>query len=142
MRLDFFLLADAVAISDGKLYVHGGGVTKLTPPFLPWVQPQLAVLVRFRIDGPEDMSGKHEFTLTLLGPGGEEVVPALVSTLDFASKATEVTSAVEGEERFGLVSVNLLGVVFSEAGVYELGVRLDDEPVARMTLPVVAPPVA
>src|SRR5262245_50313329 len=96
MRLDTCLLADAATTTpDGKVFIHGGGITRLTPPTLPWTHPMLALVLRFELE-EDDPGTSHQISLGLNSPAGEEMLtPA--PELDVHPTPTK---AVEGEESY------------------------------------------
>lgn len=63
MILESLLLADNAAAAGGKLYVHGGGITRITPPTLPWVQPLLTVVLRLLADDVADLMAEHSVAM-------------------------------------------------------------------------------
>lgn len=71
MRLRSFLLADAVSLGEaGKIYVHGGGIVRLTVESFPWTQPQIDVLLRLERT-TEEIGSDHEVVIRLVNQGGE-----------------------------------------------------------------------
>jgi hypothetical protein len=136
MRLDTFLLAEAASASvqDGKLYVHGGGLTRVTAPTLPFVLPQLAVAARFLVEDDEELSQSHQFRISLNDPDGSAVIPPIPVQME----PGEPVQLPDGEERFVQFAMTFGGVVFARAGIYSFSLVLDDIVQREMTLPVVA----
>jgi hypothetical protein len=133
VRLDTFLLADAAAATpDGKLYIHGGGITRLTTSALPLLAT-LAVVVRFQME-PKDFRTDHTFSLSLSDPDGSVVLPPV--PIEFPKQTRP--QLPKGEETFLQVALNLGAVTFSRAGAYKLKFAADGHTVRQMTLPVVA----
>jgi hypothetical protein len=133
MELETFLLADAAAGADGKLYIHGGGLTRITPPMLPWLQPQLALVLIFRAD-PEELAQPHEFQLTLLDPDGAAAMPAVE---DEIAPAEHLAAAVPGEESHLHIVLTLSPVRFTRVGAYRFNVAIDGREAGGVNLPVV-----
>jgi hypothetical protein len=135
MRLDTCLLADAATTTpDGKVFIHGGGITRLTPPALPWTHPMLALVLRFQLDDG-DPGTSHKITLGLTSPAGEEMLrPA--PELDVR---TTPTRAVPGEESYLQTTLQFGGIPIATAGIYRLGVQLDGEPLRELPIAVIAP---
>jgi hypothetical protein len=79
MELETILLADAASTAEGKLYVHGGGLTRLTPPMLPWLHPQITVVLIFRTD-EADLGQTRRLQLTLTAPDESLAMPAALSS--------------------------------------------------------------
>lgn len=133
MRLDAFLLSDHAAVAEGKLYVNGGGITRLNVPVIPFVMPTLSVLVRYLVEGPEDF-GEHSMALRLETPSGVNLLPEEPVGSMIVARAP---AAVDDEEHFLQMSLNFSGVPIIEKGVHLLSAFLDDELTRQMTLPVV-----
>lgn len=72
MRFDFALLADAAQVAEGKLYVQGGGLTRMTAPTVPWMQP-LAICMRLEPDADDDLSREWPFEVVVVGPGDNTI---------------------------------------------------------------------
>lgn len=53
MQVDYLILADAVAVANGKHYIHGGGWDTLFVASFPALHPALAAAVRLRIPWEE-----------------------------------------------------------------------------------------
>lgn len=133
MRLEAFLLADAAtATPDGKLYIHGGGITRLTAAVLPLVS-QLALVVRLAVD-VDDFKQEHTFSFSLADPDGGIVVPPVPLKV----AAQEPPKLPEGEERFLQLAIGLGPVTFSRAGLYRLKLTVNNRTLRSMNLPVVA----
>jgi hypothetical protein len=135
MRLDAFLLADAVSTPpDGKVYVHGGGLTRIMAPSLPFILPQLGVLARFEVDESE-LQAPHEFVISLTGPDGAYVIPP-------GHLRSEPVGALgplpDGEEHYLQIALNFGSLPLASAGIYRFELHADDEPVKTMTIPVVS----
>lgn len=47
MQVDAFMLAEAARATDGRLFIHGGGLVRIVAPLLPWTHPQIALVARF-----------------------------------------------------------------------------------------------
>jgi hypothetical protein len=131
MRLDSFLLADAAtANADGRVYIHGGGITRFDVPGLPFGTP-LSIYLRFIVDDDE-LSSPHEFEIEFTDPTGARVIP--LPTLTF--QPGEVINLPEGEEQYMQMALQFGQVGFTRAGVHTLVVRCDGKELRRMTLPV------
>ena len=135
MRLDTCLLADAAdATPDGKLFIHGGGISRITPPVLPWVHPTIAVVLRFEMDD-EDPGRAHVLTIDLRTASDESVLPDPPSlTLNLGRPTT-----VAGEPAYAQAAIQLAGLKFETAGLYHFSVVLDGEEIASPRLAVIAP---
>lgn len=135
MRLDTCLLADAAtATPDGKLFIHGGGISRITPPVLPWTHPLLAVVLRFELEAG-DADRTHELALALVSPKGDQMLSP-VPTLEVPPQRTR---AVEGEESYLQAALQFATIPFASEGIYTLEVRVDGANVRSVPLAVVAP---
>jgi len=134
MKIDAFLLADAVsAPGDGKFYIHGGGLTRLSVPVLPFALPQLAVFARLEFTEDEMRAG-HPLQLTLTDP---EDVPVGIFPQFEGQPFTELPELAEGEQRFVVVAVNIGGIVVGRTGLHHLGLHVDQTLLRSLPLPVI-----
>lgn len=53
MKLTTGMLADAAAVENGKLFVHGGGWDRITVGQLPAVHPSLSLVLVFQVEYDE-----------------------------------------------------------------------------------------
>lgn len=135
MRLDFMLLADAATASpDGKLFIHGGGVSRIMAPMLPWTQPQIVLVARFEMDQDDDYETPHELQVSATDPDGAVLVPP--SRLGVPPQPRP--ESIEGEERYMNMALGLASLMFGREGVYRFELRLDGELVRSLPLVVVA----
>ena len=49
MKVDYLILADSVAVAEGKHYIHGGGWDTLFAASFPALHPVLAIAARLRV---------------------------------------------------------------------------------------------
>jgi hypothetical protein len=140
MRLDAFLLADSIATPpDGKVYMQGGGITKISPPELPFAVPQLGILVRLRIDDDEAIA-KHVFEFSWTDPEGDLLIPK--QTVE-SEAVGPLPLLAEGEDRYLSLAFNMHGVTFRLAGAHRLELNIDNGLITQsLALAVVAPPEA
>jgi hypothetical protein len=136
MRLDACLLADAAtATPDGKLFIHGGGITRLTPLVLPWTHPLLGVVVRFEVE-PGDNEQAHEISLRLVSPDGEQM-PLPLPTITVTPERP--AHAIEGEEHYVQLALGLAGITFQGDGIHVLELALNGDTIRGLRLAVIAP---
>jgi hypothetical protein len=64
MRLVFAMLADAAAMADGKLYVHGGGWSHLVVDAVPTTYPAFSLVFALEMDG-EEPPGRQPLDFTI-----------------------------------------------------------------------------
>jgi Family of unknown function (DUF6941) len=134
VKLDSFMLADAALATDGKLYVHGGGLREITPPGLPWLHPQLAYVLRVEIeDGDETRD--HEIRIAMRAPSGEELAPPVIVPI----LGQGIPPGEPDRATFLHAALTVAHVPFQEAGAHRVEVYFDNEPAKTELLYVEAP---
>lgn len=134
MELDTLLVADAAAATpDGKLFIHGGGITRISAPMIPWTQPQLAVVARLRMN-EEDWGRVHELQITVVDPNGAFIMPPAPISVP----APPRPPAPEGEEQYVQLALGLASPTFASEGIYRLELRLGEHVLRSLPLSVVA----
>jgi hypothetical protein len=138
MQLDTFMLADAATgAPDGKLYIHGGGITRIAAPEIPWTQPQLAIVTRLLM-APEDWGQTHRLQVLLLAPDRTPLMP----TANVEIPAPSQLPAAEGQEQYMQLTLGFASPTFLEEGLYTVELHVNDELLRSMPLPVVLLPDA
>lgn len=133
MRLDAFLTADALATpGDGKFYMHGGGLTRVMAPGLPFTVPQLGVFVRLELT-PDEMRAGFKLQLALKDPYGNDALP--FPELD--APAAEPPELLEGEPNFIILAVNIGGVAFVYEGLHRFELTVGDVFIGSSVLAVI-----
>lgn len=127
------MLADYAVAVEGKLHVNGAGITRLTPPEVPFFLPLLSLVARWRLDGRED-AGKHELTLRFQTPDGTDLIPSEPVPIE---QRDPYATALPGEEVFMQLVFNFGAILLPVEGIYRFSVQLDGEVVRDMALPVV-----
>src|SRR4051794_152094 len=122
MRFESCMLAEAASGLEGKLYIHGGGGTRITPPSPPWVHPTLSLVVRLPLE-PADSAVDHEVTIALLDQTGE----ALFGPASIPVPSLHAIAPVEDEETYLQLAVTVAPIPFQRAGTYRFEVGLDGE---------------
>lgn len=140
MKLDFALLADSAAgpPGDGKLYIHGGGVTRITALIQPWHQPSLAIVLRF-LTSRDEWGESVTIGLELADPDGAPIMPPTGLPVVVPGLATPDVEPIDGEQTSLQMVLNLNNVLFSRLGLFTFSVLLNEETVARLPLAVVSP---
>jgi hypothetical protein len=136
MRVDFCFLADAVAAPpDGKFYVQGGGISRISAPTFPFAVPQVAIVVRLLFDESE-VNEQHAYTFTFINGEGVAIAPPL----HFVNPPPETPppALADGEDRFAVIAANVNGLTFVMPGPHRLEFRADGELMATTSLAVVA----
>ena len=131
MRFDSLLLADAIDTSGGRLYIHGGGVTRIDAPILPWTHPQLAFLIRLLAQDTADLQAPHRLGIRVDGPDGEVVIP---ETVFEAGLPADAPLPVDGEEPYRNLTLTASPLTFPRPGVYTIHLALDGQEVHTMRL--------
>ncbi len=148
MRVDHLLLADAATGADGKIYIHGGGITRISPPGVPFILPQLAVVIRLLVDEDEP-DRPQQLVVRLTDPAGDLVLPPAMVEVNAAeveglkSWTPETASgwAVD-EERALNVMLTIAGIPLTREGTHRLSLSIDDDEVRTMSLPVLVPGIS
>jgi hypothetical protein len=133
VELTAFMIADAAYGSpDGKMFIHGASISRLMPPFVPWIQPQIAFVLRFRMDEGDSWHAKHTLGIDLLLPNGE----GTSSSVRHRFGPIEKPDYIEGEEEALQLVMTLTPVRFPSEGLYEIVLSLDGEPLTQRPFPV------
>jgi hypothetical protein len=133
LELDSFLIADgAYGSPEGKIYIHGGGITRLNPLWVPWLQPQLAFMIRLKAE-PEDFGEHHVVTIAFIDPAGEE---GERSTIAHEFGPIGPPEAIEGEDLFLQLFLTISPIPFNRAGLYHVAVRVDGDELRRDPFPI------
>jgi hypothetical protein len=138
MRLDTFLLADAVATGNSRVYIHGGSITRLEVPALPFPVGQLAVYARLKPDDDAELERSHAMRLVVVGPTGNPNIPPL----NFTLPAAELPELLPGEERLVDLALNFGGVTILREGLHRVELYYDHQRIGNAPLParLVPPP--
>jgi hypothetical protein len=121
MRFDFALLADFAQMIDGKLYVQGGGLTRVTAPTVPFAVP-VAIAMRIEPEPDAQVAGVSELEVSVIGPDGDTI---------FAHGAPmkldrPAVTAQEGEKAAIFVALTLSPLVLKGYGPHRVELRFDD----------------
>ena len=134
MRFDYALLADFAQVINAKLYVQGGGLTRITALTLPFGVP-VAIAMRLEAEPDIDLSRESQFEVVVVGPDGETIF----------SHQTPVTlerpqAIVEEGERPGVfIALTLSALVMRSYGPHRIDLTFDDAR-TEMHFAVVRPP--
>jgi hypothetical protein len=131
VRLDFFVLADAANVADGKIYIHGGGLTRFNVLQFPSPMPQVAAVARFIVED-DDLGRPQPVTIDWRGPGGGVFQGVTGEVL------VEAIGRAEGEDR-GVVLVAVFGgSPLEQPGRYEARLIMSGDEQGAVVRPVVA----
>lgn len=137
MRLGMLMLADNAAGADGKLYIHGGGISRITPPTIPWTHPMLTLVLRLDFDSIDDILARHELVFAILDPEGTTIAGPGDLTLD---RDEPPPGILKGEPLYTHVALTIAPITFEREGLHEVHIDLDGAPAIRLALPVAAVP--
>lgn len=133
LNLDTFLLADhAVAAPDGKLYINGGGITRLTAPVVPFALPFLSVVLRFAFSHSD--VGDHFLLIRLQDPQAVDMLPA-----DPSEFLVPEPDGPKEEEHFVQVVMSFGGIPILMRGTYQFTIEVNGKVIREFRLPVVSP---
>lgn len=131
--IDFALLADAVHVVQGKLYVLGGGWDALFVPGFPARHPALGVGLRVRV--PWSRTDQVlVIGVDLQDEDGARVLPA--PPLAQAVKVKRPVGLPEGSDIGVARSFTFYNVTFPKEGAYSFVVTLNREVAARLRFSV------
>jgi hypothetical protein len=130
VRLDFALLADGVAASEGKFYIHGGGVRAVSVPQLP-VPWRGGIAARLTADLSE-LGETHELIVRGFLPDDELFFEPAPITLDLSLPSPDTSD----REIAVVLAFDIAGIPLIAEGGYRFEILLDDEVVAELPLRV------
>lgn len=138
MRLDTaFLVQSAEVVSDGRVFVHGGGIEGFMTPAVPFTLPSIAIVLRIHFLLEECGVG-HQLRVTVTTPDGVDSGLTAVSRLnpqapqDFAERGVKLFAAI-----------NIINLLFAQLGLYTVDVFVDEQRLDGFTIGVAqaTPPV-
>lgn len=124
MQTDAFILADHVQLSEGKLYLSGGGWNRLTVEHVP-IRRRVGLAVGLRID-PAEAGARHSFRIDMETPG---------DPIELGRGQFEV-EPFEGPSEVFLIAINADLPIESE-GRYELVLATNGSEMKRIAFQVV-----
>jgi hypothetical protein len=134
------ILAESVAVADGRLFVLGGGWTHLQVPSLPVSPGRLGIGLLLTV--PHTRAGERiALSIRVEGPRGEVQLADLASDAPVAALEGLLVAEPAPETSpldFQVVPLgfNLDGVRLEAEGAYALVVELDGEAAARVPFAV------
>ena len=130
MQVDFVILADAAHVAEGKLYLMGGGWTRLFARQVPFVHA-LAIAVGFLVPWDET-NEPHDFELKIVSEDGQSVSPPMHGEMEVGRPP----GIKKGTEQRGMIAVSTT-VEFPHLGRYEIRLSADGELVKTAAFDVV-----
>jgi hypothetical protein len=131
------LLADYAQAINGKLYIQGGGWSRIVPPPMPGLPPGVclvpcALAVRFLV-GWEEANKKHTVIIRLLDEDGHPVSPAVPPDQPPIEVTTQLEvgrppGLVEGTDLDAALAVNFQGLPLTRKR-YQFTLEIDGQQV-------------
>lgn len=136
-QVDFALLADAVQVLQGKLYVLGGGWNTLFVADFPARHPSLGVGLRVRV--PWSWTDRPlKIGIDLQDEDGARILPG--PPIVQGVKVSRPVGMPDGSDVVLARSFTFNNLVFPRAGAYSFVLTLDDEPADRLRFNVLRRP--
>ena len=130
MRIDYLVLADAVAAVGGKHYIHGGGWDTLFTRTFPFVHATLGVALRLRV--PWNETGRPAtFTLDVLDADGHTILPAPPGTIHGTLDMGRPPHLIAGDDQVIPLALSINNLRFTGPGLYVVICHLNGEAMAR-----------
>lgn len=135
--VDFALLADAVQVLQGKLYVLGGGWNTLFVAGFPARHPSLGVGLRVHV--PWSWTDRSiRIGIDLQDEDGARVLPG--PAISQTVKVSRPQGMPDGSDVVLARSFTFSNLVFPRPGGYSFVISLDDEPADRLRFTVLERP--
>jgi hypothetical protein len=125
-----FMLADAVSHGrDGKLFVHGGGITEIDATEFPHTEPRFGIVITL-VREDEAPGSDHEVRLAFLSPSRGELPLG-----DPVSLRVPPDADTEAPMLINMVAT-FTGIEFPETGLYWLQLYFDEGVVSSLPLSI------
>jgi hypothetical protein len=137
MQVDYLILADSVAVAEGKHYIHGGGWGTLFAASFPAIHPVLGVAARLSVPSEET---SQQFAVEVDVQGGEEgnsILPEPLRGIVNTERAPHVSPNSDLLLHLALSFTNLQ---FKSPGRYNIVLRIDGQPLAESQFKVLPLP--
>lgn len=132
MKLDLALIADhAIAHPDGRLYITGGGFTRIVADHVPHVHPHLSFVIRVSFDSAE-INQASVIGVDAWGPHGRPFLQPIRWNLGWDSQVSEAhwVPAVHA-------SFSAQQVIFDVEGIYVFRVSVNGLSLGEVPLEVI-----
>lgn len=146
-KVDAFL-SDSAVVSDGKLFLHGGGWNILNSPQFPFAQDRIGIAAVISVPYTatntmhtlelwlQDLDGKRYPIGLAPGPDGSaQEKMTLVAKFNHGRPP----ALPPGEPQSMPFAVNLDNIIFQAPGSYAFVIAINDEEMARMSFRIVNP---
>jgi hypothetical protein len=137
MQVDYLILADSVAVAEGKHYIHGGGWDTLFTFSFPALHPVLGIATRLRV--PSEETGQ-QFTVEVDVQGGEEGSSILTEPLRGIVNAERPPHAPRDSDLLLHLALSFTNLRFESPGSYNVVLRVDGQPLAESRFNVISLP--
>jgi hypothetical protein len=137
MRVDYLILADSVAVAEGKHYIHGGGWDTLFAFSFPALHPVLGVAARLRV--PSEEIGQ-QLAVEVDVQGGEVGGSILPEPLRGIVNAERPPHLPLGSDLLLHLALSLTNLQFESPGPYNIVLRIDGQPLAESQFNVIPLP--
>ena len=134
MKIEWLILADAAQVVGGKLYLMGGGWTRLWVNSAFPVQKHIAIAASFQIDWNET-NERHPVTIEIASADGK-----VLATVGGEVEAGRPAGAVAGEAQRVQLAAEM-GLTFESSGTYEISARMAGQEPTRLTFAVLPGPM-
>jgi|SRR5579884_1087658 len=135
MKLDFFILADGVNVAEGKVYIHGGAITRIHPPSFPSPPLGVTAAIRLLVEPEEFDASSHSIVLDFRRRDGSDSWSTILDgEMHFDPRPSDTH---EGEDQ-GFLVVAQMGLAFPDPGAREIRLRIDGQELATRGLFVTA----
>ncbi len=137
MQVDYLILADSVAVAEGKHYIHGGGWDTLYVFSFPALHPILGVAARLRV--PSEDTGQ-QFVVEVdvqSSEAGSSILPEPLRGIVNAERPPYVPPDSDLLLHLALSFTNL---AFESPGLYNIVLRVDGQPLEESQFKVVPLP--
>jgi len=129
MQADYMVLADAVAASDGKLFIHGAGWDTVLIPAAPTLLT-MALGILLRVPWSET-NVKHTLELDILDVDGQSVMSGPDWPLRAEVNVGRPTHIEPGDDQTFPLTINLNGTSMERVGTYVIVLKIDEQEMAR-----------
>jgi hypothetical protein len=136
MRVDYLILADSVAVAEGKHYIHGGGWDTLFAFSFPALHPVLGVAARLRV--PLEETSQH--LAVEVDVQSEEGNSILSEPLRGILNAERPPHIVPDSDLLLHLALSFTNLQFESPGSYNIVLRIDGQPLAESRFKVLPVP--
>jgi hypothetical protein len=127
MEVSTAMLADAAAVENGKLYVHGGGWSVINATQLPVVHPTMALALVVKVEYTEALED-HPITIDLLDEDDQAIGPKVEGIIHVGHPPR----TRPGTPAFVPQAIRFNMIRFEREGGYRFRIIVRDEEVASI----------